>query len=50
MYKLSPEQLTAELKAGDHAFVKKSDNVYIAVVMKADPSWQKIGSLQKATN
>jgi hypothetical protein len=50
MYKLSPEQVNAELKKGDGTYLQQGDNIYIGVVMKIDPSWEKIGSLQKASN
>ena len=50
MYKLTPGQLNARLRNENTASIQKGENIYIAVVMKADPSWEKIGTLQKATN
>jgi hypothetical protein len=49
MYKLSSDQVTAELKKKQPTFTHRGDNIYIAVVMTADSSWEKIGSL-KGTN
>ena len=50
MYKLSPEQVHAELRKNDEAFIQNGDYIYIAVVMEVDPLWEKIGNLQKTTN
>lgn len=48
MYKLSPDQLIAQMgKDASTTSKKDNDNIYIAVVLQADPSWQKIGSLAK---
>lgn len=45
MYKLTPEQINAEL-AKNVAFNKKSDGVYIGITMEASEDWQKIGNLE----
>ena len=50
MYKLSPEQVSAELKRNDGSFIQKGDNIYIGAAMIADPSWVKIGNLKKLGN
>ena len=49
LYKLSPEQLDAALNESQngHASVYKKDGVYVVAVLKADPSWQKIGTLNQ---
>jgi hypothetical protein len=44
MYKLTPEQINGELKNGT-VHLQKGDQIYISVVMSADPSWEKIGTL-----
>lgn len=45
LYKLTPEQVEAEMKKGGYSCTQKGDEIYIAAVLKADPSWEKIGSL-----
>lgn len=50
MYKLSPEQINAALSQGNASFLQKSNQIYVAVTMKADPSWQKVGYLQPIIN
>jgi len=48
MYKLTPEQLHAELQKQGNAAVTISDNnVLISVTLAPDPSWQKVGQLKK---
>jgi len=49
MYSLTPEQVQAELRSGNIVMSKQSDDSYIAIVMKPDPSWKKVGNLV-ATN
>ena len=47
MYKLSPDQITAELREnGDSARVLHDGELFITVVLKPDPSWEKIGQLE----
>ena len=47
MYKLTPEQVSAELRKEGNASVKISDNtVLVTVTLHPDPSWEKIGELQ----
>jgi hypothetical protein len=45
MYKLTPEQIYAELSTTQAGTIFKEDGIYIAVVFEADPSWVKVGSL-----
>jgi len=45
LYNLSPEQLNAELRKGGANVSSRKDEVSIVAVLKADPTWQKIGSL-----
>jgi len=45
MYKLSPDQITAELRDAGTSAILQDGSVFITVVLKPDPSWQKIGQL-----
>jgi hypothetical protein len=45
IYKLSLDQVQAQLRKIKVAASDKGDAPFIAVVMKADPSWEKVGSL-----
>jgi hypothetical protein len=48
MYKLTPEQMQAELKesAKEVSAIDKGDYLYLAVVLHPDPKWEKVGTLQ----
>lgn len=48
MYKLTPEQVRATLAKQNASYFYKRDNLYVAVVLAADPAWQKIGELEKS--
>jgi hypothetical protein len=49
MYRLSPDQVVAQLSRSTAAVSNKNDDrLQISVVLKADPSWEKIGTLEKA--
>lgn len=48
LYKLTPEQVIAELRKEDIGFLYKENAVYVAVVLKPDPTWQKIANLRAA--
>jgi hypothetical protein len=46
LYKLTPEQVSASLlSAGTAGTVLPGDGVYIAVVLRPEPGWQKVGQL-----
>jgi len=45
MYKLTPEQIDSELRSVQAEAVSNDDGLYIAIVLEADPKWEKIGSL-----
>lgn len=47
LYRLTPEQMYAEMAANHMTYSKKSSDSYIAVVLNPDPSWEKVGSLTK---
>lgn len=44
MYKLSPSEVNATLGAGSSA-ARNGDQIFVAVVLQADPSWEKIGQM-----
>lgn len=44
IYRLTPEQVQAELR-NPYAVCKRSNDISIAIVLKADPTWEKIGNL-----
>ena len=48
MYKLSPEQLNAELRSQNADIAQSDEGLYIAVVLEAEPEWEKVGSLKAA--
>lgn len=50
MYQLSPDQVHAEMTKGNVSFFQKNNNVYVALTKKVDPTWEKIGNLQKGDN
>ena len=46
MFRLTPTQINAEMAEGT-AFKQKGDNVYIAVKLDIDPSWEKVAQLER---
>lgn len=46
MYKLTPEQINSELRSAQAEVLSNDAGLFIAIVLEADPSWEKIGSLQ----
>ena len=50
MYKLTPEQIQAELKNANIALMKNDDYLFITVVLSPDPTWEKIGNLEIVDN
>lgn len=48
IYKLTPDQVQAEMHSNHFAYSKNSKDSYIAVVMNPDPAWEKIGNLTAA--
>lgn len=48
MYKLTPEQIEANLdRANKDVADLGEDDMYIFVVLKPDPDWEKVGSLKR---
>jgi len=50
IYTLSPDQVCAQMQCDHMAYSKKTENSFVAVVLEADPSWQKIGQLEFSTD
>lgn len=46
LYNLTPDQVAAALNKAEAGNLYKQDAIYIAVVMKADPNWKRIGILE----
>ncbi|WP_202923405.1 PEGA domain-containing protein [Pontibacter pudoricolor] len=48
MYKLTPDQVIAQLGRQTASTTKqKTDDIFIAITLNVDPSWEKIGQLEK---
>lgn len=45
LYKLTPDQVQAELRTNQMRYSKVSPESCILVVLKPDPSWEKVGNL-----
>ncbi len=45
MYKLTPDQVAAELKQGT-ASVGKNDQIFVSVTLSPNPEWEKIAQLE----
>ena len=48
MYKLTPEDIHAQMMASGPGLVPGDDGIYITVVLSPNPDWQRIGYLQPA--
>lgn len=48
MYKLTPDQIQAELRNNTVSVKQLKNSMYIAVVLKPKEEWQKVGQLEKA--
>jgi hypothetical protein len=48
IYKLTPNQIQAELRENHMAYSRKSDDSYITIVLEVDPTWEKVGNLVAA--
>jgi len=47
MYKLTPEQISASMMSGSANVSQPGSGIYVAVVLRAQPDWQRIGTLQR---
>jgi hypothetical protein len=45
IYKLTPDQVQAEMYSHNMAYSKNSTDSYITVVLKPNPAWVKVGNL-----
>ena len=45
LYKLNPEQVEGALASKTSGDIGKDDQLVITVVLKADPTWEKVGAL-----
>ena len=50
MYKLTPEQITAELRNGNLTLNENDKGFFIAIVLKPNSKWEKIGSFKSVSN
>lgn len=46
LYQLTPDQIQAEMLKNDIAISKSGEETFVAVVMRADPSWTQVGNLK----
>ncbi|UZJ39733.1 MULTISPECIES: PEGA domain-containing protein [Prosthecochloris] len=47
LYKLTPEQVNADLKSNGTASISEEENaLYVAVTLEPDASWQQIGNIK----
>ncbi len=49
IYNLSPDQVNAQMNKGI-AFKSNGKDAYVAVALNIDPSWKKVGQLEKVAN
>lgn len=49
MYKLTPEQIQAELRSGQANVLNTEDGLFITFVLRANSDWEKVGELTRAT-
>lgn len=47
MYKLTPDQIIAQMNKSTAMNYEDKDQIFFAVTLKTDPTWQKIGQLEK---
>jgi hypothetical protein len=45
MYRLTPDQINAELYGYNVVHTTKNDDSHVMMVLKSDPSWEKVGNL-----
>ena len=48
LYKLTPDQIQAELRSNNSGYAKTSSQSYITIVLEPNPAWEKIGNLVAA--
>jgi len=45
MYKLTPEQIEAQMRSNQARVTDGENTLYIAITLHADPQWEQVGSL-----
>ncbi len=45
LYMLTPDQVQAELRSNNMVYSKTSTDSYVAIVLKPNPDWKKVGNL-----
>lgn len=45
IYKLTPDQIQAEMRSNNIPFSNNSNESYVFIVLKPDTSWEKVGNL-----
>jgi PEGA domain. len=48
MYRLTPDQIQAELRNQSVSVVQAKDGIFLTVVMQPERDWQKVGQLERA--
>ncbi|MFH1337185.1 MAG: PEGA domain-containing protein, partial [Candidatus Zixiibacteriota bacterium] len=46
LYKLTPDQVAGTLTKEGTGYLYQDDAIYVSVVLKVDPTWEKVGSLE----
>lgn len=47
MYRLTPEQVVAQLRRSDVAVDPRSDAIHVLVTLEPDPAWGKVGHVER---
>ena len=47
LYKISPEQVAGQMAKQGASVQSTKDGLYVTVVMSPDPTWQRIGTLER---
>lgn len=47
LYNLTPEQIAGQLSKQGGALEQNAEGIYVVLVRNADPSWHRIGTLQR---
>lgn len=47
MYSLTPDQVNAHFRSDSGNLYKSKDGIYVGVTLRPDPSWKKIGEMER---
>lgn len=47
LYKLTPEQIAGQLATQSASVSRAGEGLYVAVVLRPDPTWQRVGTLAR---